>query len=149
MMREHPRMLVWFGCLIAVVAGSWLLAGPPARVGTIAFVPGVQATGRTLDEAPGLTIVSCRPTVDGLLVTGHIDTSADAAILVSPGPADLGGVGVSQGYAISAGKVAEAGLGDFQVTLAWAEEDASFAVIDPRAAAQAPRAGPAVGCPDR
>jgi hypothetical protein len=150
MIGRDLAIAVWFACLagMGVVGGVW--AGPAERAASIVFVPGQGVASGKSSEVGTVEIRSCRSTSDGLLVQGRVSvTDGATAMVVSPGPIDGGGVGVSAGYASSASKVREAEIGDFVITLPWASASSSFEVLDPEAPSEAPVVGSADRCPAR
>jgi hypothetical protein len=150
MIRRDLSIAVWMGCLagVGIVSGVW--AGPAERSSSIVFVPGTGGSLGSSADVGAVEIRGCMAAPDGLLVEGRVDAAeAPVAVVVSPGPADGSGVGVSAGYANSASKVVDARIGDFVVTLPWASVGSSFAVLDHEGPSKAPVVGPAAWCPKR
>lgn len=146
----------WWALAGLVVVAVWLsgyLAHPgDDRDGQIVFVPMSAApAGRPEPDLGVVRIWKCEGSAKGLRVTGHVDADGEVlAVAVTPGePQDVGRA-VGSSFAVSSGAPQGAELGDFSVTLAWANSASGFAVVSPDSLAGGrtqPQVGPSVTCP--
>lgn len=148
-----PRWCAVAGLVVIAVWLSGYLTHPgDDRDGQIVFIPMSAAPAGRPDPALGMvTIWKCEGSAKGLKVTGHVDADGEVlAVAVTPGePQDVGRA-VGSSFAVLSGAPQGAELGDFSVTLVWANSASGFAVVSPDSLAggrSETQVGPSVTCP--
>ena len=118
--------------LVMVAAASGAVAHPSAqRAGQIVFAQAGEVGNATAAPVGSITLAECVETPDGLRVTGRAGGRSELVlVLVTGGQVAGPGRAIGAGYAENSQLVADAGPGEFTITLPWATLASDFAVVE-------------------